>query len=229
MNTTYESKPFGHCVIDNFLQPEGCRVLMNDVQRMTQRLNRANSFFMGDKHQHNKFGFSDIKSMSGNLQAFFQIMTSKEFVQYLEQLTGIQGLIAEDVHLRGSGVHVIKNRGHLDLHTDFNTYHHKEHGKIDRRVNLLLYLNEDWDKCRGGDLLLVDNDDGAIKRIPPIFNRCVIFNTTNKSIHGHPETFRAPRLNVFRKSLAIYYYTKNTTGDRRHTTKWFALPKTTKK
>ena len=92
------------------------------------------------------------------------------------------------------------------MHTDFNTYYHKKYGKLDRRINLLLYMNKDWDPSYKGDLILINPNTGIMKRIEPIFNRCVIFNTTNKSIHGHPEPLNVPDDNTYRKSIAVYYY-----------------------
>jgi hypothetical protein len=42
-------------------------------------------------------------------------------------------------------------------------------------------------------------------QIDPIFNRCVIFTTTDTSYHGHPVPLTCPP-GVTRKSLALYYY-----------------------
>jgi len=39
-----------------------------------------------------------------------------------------------------------------------------------------------------------------------VFNRCVIFNTTDFSFHGHPDPLTCPEGRT-RKSLAMYYYT----------------------
>ena len=81
-----------------------------------------------------------------------------------------------------------------------------------------------------GDLLMYHPDNiSEVKRIQPIFNRCVIFNTANKSVHGHPEPLCVPE-NVYRKSIAVYYYTKNINGivdfegDRQHCTLWHKTP-----
>jgi hypothetical protein len=94
------------------------------------------------------------------------------------------------------------------MHTDFNMYESPEHGMLDRRVNLLLYLNENWEEQFNGHLLLGDfNKNEVVQKITPIFNRCVIFNTTQTSVHGHPEPLNIPE-NISRNSIAVYYYTK---------------------
>jgi hypothetical protein len=43
------------------------------------------------------------------------------------------------------------------------------------------------------------------KRIMPVFNRMVIFDTTDFSYHGHPDRLACPEGNS-RKSLALYYF-----------------------
>ena len=55
-------------------------------------------------------------------------------------LTGVGGLVP-DPHLHGGGQHQIRPGGKLAIHADFN-----RHPKLnlDRRLNLLLYLNRGW-------------------------------------------------------------------------------------
>jgi len=155
-------------------------------------------------------------------------LSSDSFIDDLEKLTGIENIIRNDCELRGAGIHIIKKNGFLELHTDFNMYDHPKYGKLDRRINLLLYMNENWKEEYKGDLLLIDKSNKkVIKKISPIFNRCVIFNTTNKSIHGHPEQLNVPNEDIKRKSIAFYYYTKNKNedldfeGDSFHGTIWY--------
>jgi Rps23 Pro-64 3,4-dihydroxylase Tpa1-like proline 4-hydroxylase len=154
-------------------------------------------------------------------------LNSPEFINYLENMTGITDIIANDTTLLGGGIHRIKNGGFLKLHTDFNSYHHKHYGKLDRRINLLIYMNPHWKEEYNGALLLCDKQNGTCaKNILPILNRCVIFNTSNKSIHGHPERLNVPG-NIYRQSIAVYYYTKNDNdqldfeGDPEHSTIWY--------
>ena len=88
-------------------------------------------------------------------------------------------------------------------------------------------MNPEWKEEYNGHLYLCDKEKQlAIKKIAPILNRCVIFNTSNKSIHGHPEILNTPN-NICRQSIAIYYYTKNINGekdfegDNEHSTIWY--------
>lgn len=127
----------------------------------------------------------------------------------LEKLTGITGIIRNDLKLKGAGVHRILKDGFLKVHTDFNTYESEKYGRLDRRINLLLYLNPNWKDEYNGHLLLCDRFSQKINyKIAPLLNRCVIFNTTKNSLHGHPDPLNIPD-NICRESIAIYYYTKN--------------------
>lgn len=97
------------------------------------------------------------------------------------------------------------------MHTDFNNYNDDKNGSLDRRVNILIYLNPNWKEEYGGELYLANKEKEITHKILPIGNRCVIFSTTNKSLHGHPVPLQC---NVdTRDSLALYYYTKNINGD----------------
>lgn len=230
-NIEYLKVPFAHCVIDNFFVTEVADSLYEKINSLD--LKDANCKFTNKnrKHEYNKFAFSEIDKLPSSLQNIFVYLNSKEFISKIEKLTGVYDIVHGDYNLIGAGVHVIKNEGFLDMHTDFNSYYHRIHGKLDRRINLLIYMNKDWKSEYKGDLLMYHPDNiSEVKRIQPIFNRCVIFNTTNKSVHGHPEPLCVPKEDLYRKSIAVYYYTKNTNrkfdfeGDVEHNTIWHKTP-----
>lgn len=128
---------------------------------------------------------------------------SGAMISFLEELTGITGLVA-DPHLGGGGLHRIDPGGFLDIHADFNK--HAMLG-LDRRLNVLYYLNPEWDDTWEGHLELWDRDmQRCVRRVAPVLNRCVVFSTTSHSYHGHPHPLACPPGQA-RKSLAFYYYT----------------------
>jgi hypothetical protein len=130
-------------------------------------------------------------------------MNSGPFLTFLEELTGIEGLIP-DPHYLGGGLHQLVPGGLLKVHVDFNRHTRL---KLDRRLNLLLYLNPDWEESYGGHLELWNRDmTRCDQRILPIANRCVIFSTTEYSFHGNPEPVSCPPERT-RRSIALYYYT----------------------
>lgn len=145
-------------------------------------------------------------------------MKSRKFLLFLERLTGVSGLIPDPFGY-GDGVHIIEKGGYLKVHTDFQ-FHKPLH--LWRRVNVLLYMNEKWQEEWGGELHLypsqlfeqtagqanVDFLKSQIKKIVPVFNRMVVFRTTNDSFHGHPDPLACPE-NETRKSIALYYYSSD--------------------
>jgi hypothetical protein len=128
---------------------------------------------------------------------------SSAFVDFLQTMTGIEEALIPDPHYRGGGLHQIDPGGYLEVHADFNR--HPAFG-LDRRVNVLLYLNRDWQLEWGGQLELWDRTmSRAERRIEPVFNRTVVFSITDTAFHGHPEPLRSPP-GFPRRSLAFYYY-----------------------
>jgi Rps23 Pro-64 3,4-dihydroxylase Tpa1-like proline 4-hydroxylase len=127
-------------------------------------------------------------------------------LQFLEKLTGIEGLIP-DPYFTGGGLHETKSGGFLGVHSDFRL---NKKLNIERRLNVIIYLNEDWKEEYGGNLELWDVDmKTCLKKVLPIYNRCVIFNTDKDSNHGHPEPLTTPE-HITRRSIALYYYTAGT-------------------
>jgi hypothetical protein len=167
-----------------------------------------------DNPLEKKLGYShERSSISTNVRNFLNDMNSFEMLLWLEALTGIEGLIP-DPYFGGGGLHQIEPGGFLKVHADFNV-----HPKLnlDRRLNMLIYLNKDWREDYGGHLELWDRGGKeCLKRILPIFNRTVVFSTTDTSFHGHPHPLTAPP-GVTRKSVSLYYYTAGRPAEERST------------
>jgi len=148
-------------------------------------------------------------------------MNTCAFTAPLEKITGISGIIP-DPYFRGGGLHWIKETGKLDIHADFNVH---KHLNLDRRLNVLLYLNKGYQKEWGGELELWDKEmKTCVKRIEPIFNRLVIFETTDFSFHGHPDPWRGTSP---RRSMAWYFYTNGRPDHEKsapHSTKFQKRP-----
>lgn len=93
----------------------------------------------------------------------------------------------------------------MNVHADFTV--HPVQRNLRRRVNLLIYFNDDWLDEYHGHLELWSRDmRTCIQRFSPIINRCVIFNTEEDSFHGVPEPLKCPPDRT-RNSMALYYYT----------------------
>jgi hypothetical protein len=214
--------PFPHVVVDNFIKEDALEAIVQSVRSMRSEDAQTKFTNPHSPYEFNKFAFDS--GFDATLTELFKELVGDSFTTSIEKLSGIGPLIRNDMSLRGGGVHRIHSGGFLAMHTDFNTYDHPVHGRLDRRLNLLLYLNSDWKEEYNGHLQLHDST-GLREAISPVMNRCVIFNTTNKSIHGHPVPLTVPP-DVYRESIAVYYYTKNQhgsvdfEGDSPHCTVW---------
>lgn len=172
-----------------------------------------------DTGKEKKLGMKVDNKIGELSRSFLHFLNSAPVIRYLEDLTGIEGLIP-DPYYHGGGFHQIQRGGFLKIHADFN-WHRKL--KLHRRINLLIYLNQDWKDEYGGHLELWDKETGAQqKKILPLFGRCVIFNTTDFAFHGHPEPLNCPEGST-RKSIALYYYSSSRPKEElsdAHTTLW---------
>ena len=205
-NFEFDESPFKHVTIDNFLNKEFADDILDELNTLT----KDKSYYYGNQNiEKNKYAFKS--NLKNNLTRLFEELNSDAFISMIEHKTGISGIIRHNLNLQGAGVHKIFNEGFLCMHTDFEGYYDPQYGMLDRRINLLLYMNKDWKDDYGGHLCLYDREQGKItKRVLPLFNRCVIFATPD-NIHGHPTPLEIPE-DVARQSITTYYYTKNISG-----------------
>lgn len=208
INSYQSNEPFNNIVLDDFVE---------DVEYLKTIIHEFNNYDCwgwdsskySSENQVKKF-FSpwnddNIKDIPANTKKLIEYFNSEEFIKKVEKLTGITGLIA-DHKLVGAGMHKINSGGKLSIHADSSK--HANTG-LYRRVNLLLYLNENWDNSWGGSLQLWDKSlTNMFKEIQPIFNRAVLFSTTKDSYHGHPHSLNTP-IEISRNSIALYYYSKD--------------------
>jgi len=156
-----------------------------------------------DNATEKKLGYSYKNPLGPNLQLFLYQMNSAPVLEFLQALTGIEGLVG-DPYYGGAGPHQILPGGFLKIHADFNWHPLL---KLERRLNLLVYLNEDWREECGGHIEFWDAEmKGCVERVLPVFNRTVVFNTTDFSYHGHPNPLTCPPDRT-RRSVSLYYYT----------------------
>lgn len=202
------AEPFPHIVIDNLFDHRLLEVLEDEFpapggQKSWLKFRHPNEWRKNATEQDVQIPFFT--------RHFLYALNSRQFLQWLEELTGIASLIP-DTEFVGGGLHSVLPGGSLEIHADFNR--HLRNG-LDRRLNLLIYLNRDWPEHYGGHLELWDREmKECVRRMLPIFNRTVIFSTTDFSYHGHPEPVACPN-NRFRKSIALYYYSNGRPEEER--------------
>lgn len=201
------NQPYPHIVIDNFLPQTTIDRLLAEYP-YDQNLPIWNDATHRDKDsgeyvQKDKRNIRDSLRMPPTYRQLIWELNSHYFLDFMAKLSGIHNLIP-DPNLRGAGIHQIGRGGFLKVHADFTT--HREFA-LDRRLNFLLYLNQDWPEDYGGQLELWDKEmQGPPIRVAPLLNRCVVFSTTARSFHGHPHPLNCPE-GVYRKSIALYFYT----------------------
>ena len=195
-----EALPFPHIVLEDFVSKELVRRVAGEFPDLSQLESRIE--FKNQRER--KFASDGFQSLSPAAASLISFFNSDVFLRYLQDLTGIQEILISDPYLSGGGYHEIKKEGVLKVHADFNKHPLLN---LDRRLNLLLYLNDGWDSDWGGALELYDESDlsRAQKSIQPSFNKCVIFTTTSHTYHGHPQPLNCPQ-DISRKSIALYYF-----------------------
>ena len=193
------SEPFPHIVIDDFLPKDFIDKIFNNFPN--EKLDGDVIFEIGYAGLHKRQVAPE--NCNGFIREVFGFFNSTPIVQFLESLTTIPSLIP-DPHFVGGGFHETSAGGKLGIHADFRI---NESLHLNRRINMIIYLNKEWQDEWGGKLELWDKGmNGVVHSIAPVYNRCVIFNTDADSFHGHPDPLLTPE-NKTRKSLALYYYT----------------------
>jgi len=197
-NNYVAAQPFPSIVFDNFFKEDILNLILNDFPKNIQEI--GSKF---DNKAEKKLVLNSPDKLSKHTNNFINFLNSEPFVKFLNTITDVKETLITDPYLAGGGLHELKNNGHLNIHADFNL-HPKM--KLDRRLNVLIYLNKNWQDNNGGHLELWNkNMDKCEKKILPIFNRMVIFSTTDYSYHGNPNKVKIDENNS-RKSIALYYY-----------------------
>lgn len=191
------NKPFPHIYFDDFLPLPPAEAALRDFPEPKQL--RWSEF---DNPNERKLAFDIVENLPPAVRDVLYFLNSRPMLKFLETLTGISGIIPDPYYV-GGGLHQIKPGGKLAIHADFNKHTQL---KLDRRLNVLIYLNKDWKEEFGGHFELWNRDmTKAEQKILPLFNRCAIFTTTSYSYHGHPNPLTCPPDRT-RKSIATYYY-----------------------
>jgi hypothetical protein len=215
------AQPYPHVAIDGLFDDWVLEKILSEFPSP-----RAKNWIAHDIPQEIKLQSKFERDIPLFTRHFLYALNSGAFLKFLEKLTGIENLIG-DPHFEGGGLHQIVSGGKLAIHADFNK--HTCFG-LDRRLNMLVYLNKNWKDEYGGHFELWDsNMSQMVSKVAPVFNRVVVFTTSRYSYHGHPNPLSCPP-DVTRKSLALYYYTNGGVGVRdeesfgRHSTLFKARP-----
>tara|TARA_B100001250_G_scaffold365252_1_gene345841 strand:+ start:419 stop:1195 length:777 start_codon:yes stop_codon:yes gene_type:complete len=219
-NINYFEEPFKHVVIDNFFPEKFAYKLYDSFPDLNlAEWDSTNDKDIEIKHRSKWKSEFDIPD---EILPAVRIFNSSLFLNAMSKIIGIKKLIP-DPYFTGGGLNVTEADGLLDVHVDGN-YH--DSSGLNRRINAILYLNPGWVEGWGGEFgLYNDGGDNLVKKVAPIFNRLVIFDTHDKSYHGLPDPLNFPD-GKNRKSIILYYYTKESrdnsqiTVDSPHSALW---------
>lgn len=200
------AQPFPHLVIDDFLAPEFCRAICDQFPPFDEAAAINEDGVVGRKATQ-----ENVRELGPAFRELDDLVQSADFLSLVGELTGIEGLRYDPWYF-GGGTHDNRHGQDLDPHIDFN-YHPitRQH----RRLNLIIYLNAEWDEAWGGSLQLhrdprLGPSADEVVTIPPELNRCVIFETSERSWHGFERIdLPAGKRQLSRRSFALYFYSRS--------------------
>jgi len=191
--------PFPHIVLDDFLPQQLIDAVLRNFPDEQISGEVVHNYGYGGEHKRQ---VPPEESNRFNRELFW-FLNSQPVLQFLEGLSGIEGLLP-DPYFVGGGFHEIGRGGRLGVHADFRI---NQQLHVQRRLNLLIYLNPAWDEAWKGHLELWSKDmTRCVQKVAPLLNRCVVFSTDAQTWHGHPDPLETPE-HVKRRSIALYYYT----------------------
>jgi hypothetical protein len=198
------ARPFRHVVIDDFLTPAFCRDVCDTFPKFEDGASLNEDGQPGGKSTQDK-----VRELGSAYEQLDDLIKSAEFLGLIEGITGVPKLRYDPWYF-GGGTHENREGQELDPHVDFN-YHPitRQH----RRLNLIVYLNGEWRDSWGGSLQFhrdpyLEPSQDEIVTVTPLMNRCVVFETNERSWHGFQRIRLPPdRQDLSRKSFAVYFYT----------------------
>jgi hypothetical protein len=194
------AKPYPHVVIDNFCFDGELRQMCASLRSPAELgASKSRDYVFA----RNKFEKSALGELSPQAARLRDELLSPRFAELLRKITGEEVFVDPAFH--GGGLHQGGARSFLDLHVDFN--YHPLNPAWFRNLNILIYLNDGWQKAYGGELKMRHLDHpGDTRLIEPLFNRCVIMFTRSYTLHGY-DAIRFPQ-GVYRRSIAAYAYSQ---------------------
>lgn len=199
-------EPFGHAVVDGHWDNDRLRAV---AAEFPDPADTRWVTYAGELERGKRAGG---EAMWGpTIAAFIDQLRSHETCQWLERLSGIANLTPDTL---GGGMHLTTEGGRLGMHADFNRHPDLPH--LVRRLNVLVFANPEWDHAWGGTLYLGEQREIAVE---PTWNRTVVFATSARSYHGHPDPIVGEHQ---RRSIAVYYYAPDQGEEINTTTVWAA-------
>lgn len=195
------ARPVPWFCIDNFLEPDFAESVYRSFPSFEEAAKSGRMF--SAVNERGKVQITDSSKFPPPVLQLSRALNDPWFLSLLEYVTGTPNLLADEQFV-GGGIHETGPRGLLDVHLDFDFIPERQ---LFRRFNILVYFNKDWKKDWGGQFELWNGDVTKLEHsFEPVFNRCLLFETNDRSWHG-VNAVQCPQ-GQSRKSFAAYYYTK---------------------
>ena len=189
------AEPFEHIIIPNFLSKKYADIIYKKYPDDYEKWHKYSNPL------EVKYACDDILNLDEEIQKLFYLLSSNEIIDKIKEITNIQNL-TYDEYLHGAGLHAHPRFGRLNMHLDYEKH---PYTGTQRRLNIILYMNKDWNKDWNGATELWNKDmTKCITKSNVQFNTAIIFKTNEISWHGVPEIIMCPE-NIYRKTLAYYY------------------------
>ena len=206
-----QAQPFPLVIIDHFADEKKlAKVVSSFPIPGKNQINKSRDYIFA-KNKYEKSNFRDI---SPDCNEIYQDLISPQFQKIIQAITKQEVFIDREFH--GGGIHQGGEGSFLDMHVDFN--YHPLHANWFRNLNILLYLNKDWQPEYKGKLKLKHTETGKTREVEPLFNRCVIMSTRDYTLHGYDPIAFPP--GQFRRSIATYAYSLDANPQGERSTLW---------
>jgi SM-20-related protein len=130
-------------------------------------------------------------------QQFLSFLRGDEFMSLLSRIFNVP---LTDINVAKPEI----NTNYFRLNpTDFVNQHADD--SPGRVVCMLLYLNKEWNKNTGGELVFLGEDDDPID-IAPLYNRCVFFDPSSKGSEHWVKEITSENTNKYRYNVTSWYW-----------------------
>jgi len=189
--------PFPHVVLDGFLATDFAADITRDFPAVDDSWHEYRNPIEVKRSRN------DVHNMPHSIQLLFRLLASPAVVDRFQAISGLRERLESDPTLHGAGLHAHPRYGRLNVHLDYERHPILE--DKERRLNLILFVNQEWDASWGGANELWSDPEGVLRKKTDVrFNRAILFRTDNTSWHGVPDIIRCPP-GYYRHSIAFYY------------------------
>jgi Rps23 Pro-64 3,4-dihydroxylase Tpa1-like proline 4-hydroxylase len=198
-NIKIKNTPFNYIIIDNFLNDNFYNEIIKTLPNKIDE-----NFWEYSNPIEVKYVLDKKEKYSEKLNILIKELSKDYFIDKLKRIFLIDNIEADET-LHGSGLHYHPKYGRLNMHLDYEKHPILENKQ--RKLNIIIYLNNEWEKDWEGATELWNNDmSNCVVKCYPSKNKAIIFETSELSWHGVPEKIMCPE-NIYRKTFALYYIT----------------------